>query len=115
MLNFDDLTVSGGGEDGRMDLRIAGDGDTGGEMARACFGAGALLRKVGVGSCLIEARIVYRPLCCRDPRFLVRWKLLAEASESLSYVGTGAAFGLAAGMLCGLGLEAAAEGGMFLF
>lgn len=82
MLNFDDLT--GSGEDGRMDFRIAGEGDTGGEMARTCFGAGALLRKVGVGSCLIEARIVYRPPCCLDARLLVRWKLLTEASESLS-------------------------------
>ena len=114
MLNLDDLTVSGGGEDDRSDLRIAGDGDTGGEMARTCFGAGALLRKVGVGSCLIEARIVYRPLC-RDPRLLVRRKLLADASESLSYVGAGVTFDLAAGMLCGLGMAAAAEGGMFLF
>jgi hypothetical protein len=113
MLNLDDLTGSGVGEEGRIDFRRAGDGDAGGEIARICLGAGALARMVGAGSCLIEPRIVYRPPCSR-PRFLARWKLLAEASESLSYVGAGAAIGLAAGMLCGLPLVAAA-GGMFLF
>jgi hypothetical protein len=113
ILNLEDFTVSGVGEDGRIDLRIAGDGDPGGEIARTCFGAGALARMVGVGSCLIEPRIVYRPPCSR-PRFLTRWKLLAEASESLSYVGAGAALGFAEGMLCGLPWAAAA-GGMFFF
>ena len=51
-----------------------------------------------------------------DPLLLVRWKLLAEASESLSYVGTGAATCLAAGILWGRGFDATtAAGGMFLF
>ena len=84
MLNFDDFTCSGVGEEGRMDLRMAGDGDPGGEMARTCLGAGALARMVGAGSCLIEPRIVYLPPWSRDPPLRVRWKLLAEASESLS-------------------------------
>jgi hypothetical protein len=116
ILNFEDFTGSTGiGEEGRIDLRIAGDGDAGGEIARTCLDAGALACIVGAGSCLIEPRIVYRPPWSFDPRLLVRWKLLAEASESLSYVGSGAATCLAAGILCGLGLDATAAGGMFLF
>lgn len=71
MLNFDDLAGSLVGELDRIDLRIAGDGDPAGEIARTCLGAGTLIRIVGVGSCLIDPRIVYRPLCSRDPRFLV--------------------------------------------
>jgi len=114
MLNLEDLTGSGVGEEGRIDLRMAGDGDPGGEIARTCFGAGALARMVGAGSCLIEPRMVYRPPCSR-PRFLTRWKLLADASESLSYVGAGAAIGFVAGALCGLPLPTAAAGGMFFF
>lgn len=57
MLNFDDFTGSGVGEEGRIDLRMA-DGVAGGEIARTCLGAGALARIVGAGSCLIEPRIV---------------------------------------------------------
>lgn len=63
ILNLDDLTGSGVGEEDRIDLRMAGDGDSGGEMARTCLGAGALARRDGVGFCLMEPRIVYRPPC----------------------------------------------------
>ena len=50
-------------------------------------GATALI--VGAGSFLIDERIE-NWLGFRRPRARVRWKLLAEASESLSYVGTAA-------------------------
>ena len=63
ILNFEDFTGSTGiGKEGRMDLRIAGDGDAGGDIARTGLGAGALARIAGAGSCLMEPRIVYRPL-----------------------------------------------------
>jgi hypothetical protein len=115
MLNLEDFTGSGVGEEGRMDLRSAGDGALGGEIARTCLGAGAFARIVGAGSCRMEPRMVYCAAWSRDPRFRVRWKLLAEASESLSYMGTGAVVCLAAGILWGRGLATAAAGGMFLF
>jgi hypothetical protein len=58
MLNLEDFGGSGVGEEGRMDLRSAGVGDPGGEIARTCLGAGAAVLIVGAVSCLIEARIV---------------------------------------------------------
>jgi hypothetical protein len=58
ILNLEDLFGSGVGEEGRSEVRIAGDGEPGGEMARTCLGAGAFARIVGAGSCLIEPRIV---------------------------------------------------------
>lgn len=51
-----------------------------------------MARIVGVGPDLIDVRIVYLPLSFREARGLERWKLLAEASESLSYAGVGVAF-----------------------
>lgn len=51
-------------------------------------------------------------------RARLRWKLLADASESLSYVGAGAAIdflGVAAGRLCGRAFEAATAAGMCFF
>lgn len=104
ILNLDDLTVSGVGDEERIDLRIAGDGDPGGDIATTCLGVEAAARIVGVGSSLIDPRIVMRPpwprLCAR-----VRWKLLADASESLSYVGSTVVAFFTAGMLCGRVLE----------
>lgn len=79
ILNLEDFTGSGVGEDGRIDCRIAGCAG-GGEMART--GAAALI--VGAESDLIEERIEYWPWF-RRPCARVRWKLLAEASESLSF------------------------------
>lgn len=61
MLNLEFLIGSGVGELGRIDLRIAGEGDTGGDIERTCLGAGAVARIVGAGSFLIEPRMVYRP------------------------------------------------------
>lgn len=61
MLNLDDFTASGVGEEGRIDFRMAGAGEPGGEIARTCLGTGAAPRIVGVGSCLIDPRIVIRP------------------------------------------------------
>jgi hypothetical protein len=58
MLNLEDLTGSGVGDEGLIDLRIAGLGEAGGEIARTCFAAGAVFRIVGASSCLIEARMV---------------------------------------------------------
>jgi hypothetical protein len=58
MLNLDDLGGSGVGEDGRKDLRSAGAGDPGGEIARTFFGVGAAALIVGASSCLIDERIV---------------------------------------------------------
>ena len=54
----------------------------GGEMDRT--GGAALI--VGVGPERIDVRMVYVPLLCLDARFRCRsrWKLLTEASESLS-------------------------------
>jgi hypothetical protein len=82
ILNLEDLGRSGLGEDGRIDCRNDG-WARGGEMDRT--GAAALI--VGAGPDLIEERIVD---WFRRPRDRVRWKLLAEASESLSYVGAAA-------------------------
>jgi hypothetical protein len=82
ILNLEDFGRSGLGEDGRIDCRNAG-WARGGEMDRT--GAAALI--VGAGPDLIEERIVD---WFRRPRDRVRWKLLAEASESLSYVGAAA-------------------------
>ena len=58
MLNFEDFTGSGVGEEGRRDLRSAGAADSGGEIERIGFGAGATPLIVGAASCLIEARMV---------------------------------------------------------
>jgi hypothetical protein len=114
MLNLDDLGASGFGEEGLMDLRIAGAADRGGDIERTGAGAGALVRIVAVASCLIEDRIV-RPPPLR-PLARLRWKLLAEPSESLSYVGMMApGLAIVAGTLCGRDLEAATAGGMFFF
>lgn len=100
ILNLDDLTPSGVGKGGRIDLRITGDEEPGGDIGPTCLGVEAAARTVGAGSCLIDPRIVIRPprlrLCAR-----VRWKLLADASESLSYGGTVAVDFLIGGMLCG--------------
>lgn len=93
-LNLDDLNpppvvCSTEGDDGRIDFRRAaggGDAAMGGEMGRM-VGLGLM---VGVGPDLIEDRIEYRPLSPCEARGRCRWKLLAEASESLSYVGAGA-------------------------
>jgi hypothetical protein len=82
ILNLEDFGRSGLGEDGRIDCRND-DWARGGEMDRT--GAAALI--VGAGPDLIEERIVD---WFRRPRDRVRWKLLAEASESLSYVGAAA-------------------------
>ena len=87
ILNLEDLGRSGLGDDGLIDCRNA-DCGRGGEMDRT--GAVALI--VGAGSVLIEERMV-NWFGFRRPRDRVRWKLLAEASESLSYVGA-AAMGL---------------------
>jgi hypothetical protein len=84
ILNLEDFGRSGLGEDGRIDCRNA-DWGRGGEMDRT--GTAALI--VGAGPDLIEERIVDW-LWFRRPRDRVRWKLLAEASESLSYVGAAA-------------------------
>lgn len=112
MLNLEDFGASGVGEDGRRDLRIAGLGDPGGDIARICLGAGAVVRIVGAASCLMEERMERPPLLvARFPRAF--WKLLADASESLSYAGTG--FAAAAGMLSGLALAACTFAGMCLF
>lgn len=61
MLNLDDFAGSGVGEDGLIDLRMAGLGEAGGEIARIGAGAGAEVRIVGAGPCLIEERIVLAP------------------------------------------------------
>jgi hypothetical protein len=58
MLNLDDLGRSGVGDEGRIDFRMAGDGEPGGEIDRIALGAGAVALIVGAASCLIEARIV---------------------------------------------------------
>lgn len=116
MLKRDDLTPSGDsglGDDGLMDfLSVEGGGDValrGGEIDRT----GGAARIVGVGPERMDVRIVYWPLLLRDERFRCRsrWKLLTEASESLSYVGTGGTKALVFDgtpeALCGRGLAAA--------
>jgi len=114
ILNLDDLGTSGFGEVGLIDFRIAGAADRGGDIERIGAGAGTLVRIVAVASCLIEDRIV-RPPPLR-PLARVRWKLLAEPSESLSYVCTVApGLAIAAGTLCGRDLEPVTAGGMFFF
>ena len=89
-LNLEDLSpslVTDIGEDGRKDFRRAagGEGAAVGDGIARMVGVGLM---VGVGPDLIVER---------NPPFEVlgrcRWKLLTDASESLSYVGT-AAFGL---------------------
>ena len=88
MLNLEDFTAptSGVGEDGRMDLRNEGgwgdDVETGGELGRI-VGVSLI---VGAAADLIDRRMVYWPLPPADDRGRRRWrwKLLADASESLS-------------------------------
>ena len=58
MLNLEDLGASGVGDEGRIDLRIAGLGEPGGEIERIGAGAGAELRIDGVGPDRIDERIV---------------------------------------------------------
>ena len=95
MLNREDFVAAGGGsgvgDDGRSDFRRAAGGGlaAGGELGRI----GGASRIVGVGPDRIELRIVYWP-SPREGRRRSRRKLLAEASESLSYVG-GITIGLA--------------------
>jgi hypothetical protein len=115
MLNLDDLT--GSGEDGRIDWRILAWGALGGEIDRTCAkaGAGAEALKVAPAAGPLMDVLEKPPPPFRRAR--VRWKLLADASESLSYVGAGAAIVLleAAGRLCGRVFVAAAATGIFLF
>lgn len=91
MLKREDFTFSGDsgvGEDGRIDfLSVDGGGDVavrGGEIDRT----GGAARIVGVGPERMDARMLYLPplLLARDVRFRwrSRWKLLTDASESLS-------------------------------
>lgn len=89
ILNLDDFTplASGVGDEGRRDFRNEDGGGeavvVGGETGRMA----GVFRIVGTASVLIDPRIVYRPPPPR-PRGArarrSRWKLLAEASESLS-------------------------------
>jgi hypothetical protein len=126
MLNLEDLIPalagdSAVGDEGRMDFRITGGGDMActGEVGRM-VGAGVALM-VGAGPApLIDPRIVYLPASFLEARGRDRWKLLWEASESLSYVGAGVIVFLGAddATLCGRGADAflaATAAGMCLF
>lgn len=116
MLKRDDFT--GSGEDGRIDERKFDCDVLGGEIDRTWAGAGAGAEALIVGPAgppRIEVLAKPPPLLRRAR---LRWKLLADASESLSYVGAGAAMvflGAAAGKLCGRACEAATAAGMCLF
>jgi hypothetical protein len=85
-LNLDDFGASETGEDGRRDLRKAGAAEVesllGGVMGRTAD----VLLIVGAGSVLIDRRMLIAPFMPREARFRCRsfWKLLTEASESLS-------------------------------
>src|SRR5690242_16663340 len=80
ILNLDDFT--GSGEDGRIDWRMLDCGALGGDIDRTWVGTGAEALRVGPAAGPLIEVLEKPPPPARRAR--LRWKLLADASESLS-------------------------------